>query len=82
MALGKKVKKRDKMHFIKVKPFIYKGRKFTVKPTEQVKNFMEINVDDYVRNLKTSLNQTFEPMGITFTSDITTEKTLFDFTSN
>ena len=79
---GKKVKRRDKIHFIKVKPFIYKGRKFTVKPTEQVKNFMEINVDDYVRNLKTSLNQTFEPMGITFTSDITTEKTLFDFTSN
>lgn len=79
---GKKVKRRDKMNFIKVKPFIYKGRKFTVKPTENVKNFKEINIDDYIRNLKTSLNQTFEPIGIDFTSDNIPEKTLFDFTSN
>ncbi len=79
---GKKVKRRDKMHFIKVKPFIYKGRKFTVKPTEQVKNFKEINIEDYIRNLKTSLDQTFNPMDIKFSSNNTTEKTLFDFTSN
>ena len=82
LELGKKIKKRDKMHFIKVKPFIYKGRKFTVKPTEQVKNFKEINIDDYIRNLRTSLDQTFKSMGINFTSDITAKKTLFDFTSN
>jgi hypothetical protein len=26
------------MHFVKVKPFNYHGRRFTIKPTEHVKN--------------------------------------------
>jgi DNA polymerase, archaea type len=61
---GKSVKKWDEMHFVKVKPFNYRGRKFTVKPTDHVKKLSEINVLDYIRNLRTALNQTFEPMGI------------------
>jgi hypothetical protein len=69
------------MHFIKVKPFNYQGRKFTVKPTEQVKSLHEINLEDYVRNLRTALNQTFKPMNIVFTNEKTTKRTLSDFAS-
>jgi len=46
-----------------VRPFKHGGRTFTVKPTAQAKP-AEVNVDDYVRNLLSSLDQTFEPMGI------------------
>jgi len=53
------------MHFVKVKPFNYQGRRFTVKPTENVKNFHEINLMDYLKNLRTALDQTFKPMKIT-----------------
>jgi len=63
---GKQVKERDTVSFIKVKPFTYRGREFTVKPADQVNSPLEINVEDYVRNLTTALNQTFQPMGITF----------------
>jgi DNA polymerase elongation subunit (family B) len=62
--MGVKVKRNDTMHFIKVKPFTYKGKTFTVKPAEQVKNIREINVEDYARNMTTALSQTFAPMGI------------------
>jgi DNA polymerase elongation subunit (family B) len=61
---GKKLKREDTVSFIKVKPFKYKEKTFTVKPAEFVKSLVEINVEDYVRNLLTALNQTFEPMGI------------------
>jgi DNA polymerase elongation subunit (family B) len=61
---GKKLQRWDTVSFIKVKPFKYKEKIFTVKPAEFVKSLVEINVDDYVRNLLTALNQTFEPMGI------------------
>jgi DNA polymerase elongation subunit (family B) len=61
---GKKLKRWDSVSFIKVKPFKYKEKTFTVKPAEFVKSSMEINAEDYVRNLLTALNQTFEPMGI------------------
>lgn len=64
LDLGKKVDKGDTMHFIKVKPFNYKGKTFTVKPVESVKGVKEINVKDYVRNVTTALDQTFAPMGI------------------
>jgi len=63
---GKQVKQRDTVSFIKVKPFIYRGKKFSVKPADQVTNVTEINVEDYTRNLTTALNQTFKPMDITF----------------
>ena len=77
---GQKVRRGDEMHFVKVNPFLYHGRRFTVKPTEYVKRFTEINVTDYVRNLRTALNQTFKPMNITFSDQSKKEKTLFDFT--
>jgi len=64
MEAGKRLKRWDTVSFIKVKPFAYDGKTFTVKPAEFVKSLAEINVKDYVRNLLTALNQTFEPMGI------------------
>ena len=78
---GKKVKRRDIMHFVKVKPFNHQGRRFTVKPTEHVNKFSEINILDYIRNLRTALNQTFKPMSISFSDQKKSERTLFDFTS-
>jgi DNA polymerase I len=69
VAAGKMVKQRDTVAFIKVKPFSFKGRKFTVKPAEHVRSIAEINVEDYIRNLTTALNQTFEPMGIKFETE-------------
>jgi len=66
LDLGRSLKKGDAVSFIKVKPFMYGGKTFTVKPTELVRSIREVNVEDYIRNLKTALNQTFKPMGITF----------------
>ncbi len=70
---GRKLKKSDTVSFIKVKPFKYKNRTFTVKPAELVKNLIEINTEDYIRNLLTAMNQTFEPMGIKLEMDKKTE---------
>jgi DNA polymerase elongation subunit (family B) len=70
---GKKLKRWDIVSFIKVKPFKYKEKTFTVKPAEFVKSLVEINVEDYVRNLLTALNQTFEPMGIKLETERKTE---------
>jgi hypothetical protein len=47
-----------------VKPFNYRGRTFTVKPAEPDVAIADLNLDDYVRNLSTALEQAFEPMGI------------------
>ena len=77
---GQKVKRGDEIHFVKVNPFLYQGRRFTVKPTEYVRKFSEINVMDYIRNLRTALNQTCKPMNITFSDQSKFEKTLLDFT--
>ncbi|MEM2101911.1 MAG: hypothetical protein QXM22_00170, partial [Candidatus Bathyarchaeia archaeon] len=64
MDEGCQVDRGDVVHFIKVKPFIYRGKTFTVKPADRVKSATEINVDDYIRNMTTALAQTFAPMGI------------------
>jgi len=72
---GKEVKQRDTVSFIKVRPFTYRGKQFTVKPVDRVTNVPEINVEDYIRNLTTALNQTFEPMGITFETKTETKIT-------
>jgi DNA polymerase elongation subunit (family B) len=61
---GKRLGRGDTVAFVKVKPFRYKDRIFSVKPAGFVRSLVEINVEDYVRNLLTALNQTFEPMGI------------------
>jgi DNA polymerase I len=66
---GKKLNSGDTVSFVKVKPFDYRGKTFTVKPVEFVKSLTEINVDDYVRNLLTALNQTFKPMDIHLESE-------------
>jgi DNA polymerase elongation subunit (family B) len=70
---GKKLERWDTVSFIKVKPFNYKSRTFTVRPVEFVKSLSEINVEDYVRNLLTALNQTFQPMGIKLEGEKETE---------
>ncbi|NWG10652.1 hypothetical protein HXY33_02710 [Candidatus Bathyarchaeota archaeon] len=67
---GKHLNRWDTVSFVKVKPFKYKEKTFTVKPAEFVTNLGEINVEDYVRNLITALDQTFKPMGI----ELKTEK--------
>jgi DNA polymerase elongation subunit (family B) len=64
LDMGEKVDRSDIVHFIKVKPFNYKGKTFTVKPVENVKSVKEINVKDYIRNMTTAFEQTFAPMGI------------------
>ena len=69
MDSGREVNKRDTVSFIKVKPFMYKGKKFTVKPSDFVKSPAEVNIDDYIRNLRTALGQTFEPMNISFEAE-------------
>lgn len=61
---GRKVERWNTVSFVKVKPFRYKDKIFTVKPYDFVKSIFEINVGDYMRNLLTALNQTFQPMGI------------------
>ena len=76
---GKTVKRRDTMHFIKVKPFNYQRKKFTVKPTDQITNLREINIEDYKRNLITALNQVFKPMEIKIQYNEKSKGTLSDF---
>jgi DNA polymerase I len=60
---GKEVPQGEVVGFVKVQRFRFQGRQFTVKPTTQA-NTKEISVSDYIRNLSSSLAQTFEPMGI------------------
>jgi DNA polymerase I len=72
---GREVKQGDTVSFVKVKPFIFRGRQFTVKPADKVQSTAEINVDDYIRNLTTALNQTFKPMEISFSVDVETKIT-------
>jgi len=76
---GIELKQRDTVSFIKVKPFTYHGREFTVKPADRVNNILEINVEDYVRNLTTALNQTFGPMGIRFETEAEVEGKITDW---
>jgi len=70
---GKALKQGETVSFIKVKPFKYGERIFTVKPSESVTSLADINVNDYIRNLLTALNQTFEPMGIKLETKVETE---------
>lgn len=79
MDSGKTVKKWDEMRFVKVKPFNYHGKRFTVKPTDHIKRLSEINLLDYIRNLRTALNQTFEPMDISINATQKNKGTLSDF---
>ncbi len=60
---GVRIHQGEEVGFVKVRPFKHRGRYFTVKPFTQA-TATEVNIDDYVRNLTSSLQQTFEPMGI------------------
>ena len=73
---GEKVVRGDVVEFLKVRPFYFRGRLFTVKPAKFVENTSEINVDDYIRNMTTALGQTFAPMGIKLEKP---EKTMSDW---
>jgi DNA polymerase I len=61
---GEKVARGDVVSFLKVEPFYFRGKVFTVKPTKYVESVSEISVGDYIRNMTTALGQTFAPMGI------------------
>ncbi|MEM4193314.1 MAG: DNA polymerase domain-containing protein [Nitrososphaeria archaeon] len=60
---GYRLKKGQKITFVKVKPFYYKGNRFTVKPINVVKKD-EINVYDYISNMHTMMAQILEPIGL------------------
>lgn len=64
MDAGRKLDRGDTVAFVKVRPFRYGGKIFSVKPVELVTSLAEVNAKDYIRNLLTALNQTFEPMGL------------------
>ena len=51
--VGKQLKRGDTVSFVKMKPFMYNGKTFTVKPKEFVKNSAEINIKKNVA--KTSI---------------------------
>ena len=77
MTSGKGARRGETVSFVKVRPFSYLGKTFTVKPAEFVESFREVNIEDYVRNLRTALSQTFKPMNISFEDESVT--TLADF---
>ena len=60
---GERPDRGDTIGFVKVLPFRLQGRQFTVKPTAQA-NLKEVDVDDYVLSLFSSLSQVFDPMNI------------------
>ncbi len=62
---GIKVKKRDEIGFVKVKPFRYGARTFSVKPTRMATR-NEIDVPDYIRKLDMAFEQVLGPMQIEF----------------
>jgi DNA polymerase elongation subunit (family B) len=70
MDAGEKLSRRDTVNFVKVKPFNYKRKTFTVKPVSHVRSLTEINVEDYIRNLTTALEQMFEPMEIKLVKEV------------
>ncbi len=76
---GRPVYKRDVVAFVKVNPFTYRDRTFTVKPTEYVTNIRDVNVEDYARNLRSALNQSFKPMDLQFKEEIAKTISLSDF---
>ena len=73
---GVKVTHGSIVSFVKVKPFIYRGKRYTVKPLIFAK-LHEVNVEDYIRNLRSCLGQIFKPMNISL--DGKQKATLADF---
>ncbi len=79
MEHGEEVTRNELVSYVKVKSFYFKGRIFTVKPVKYVGGTSEINLNDYVRNMRTSLRQVFGPMGIKLERP---EKKLTDWLEN
>ncbi|RJS84578.1 hypothetical protein CW706_03725 [Candidatus Bathyarchaeota archaeon] len=73
---GVKVTHGSLVSFVKVKPFMYGGKRYTVKPLILAKAH-EINTEDYIRNLRSALNQIFKPMNISLNGE--QRVTLADF---
>lgn len=62
---GIKIKRREEVGFVKVKPFRYGGRTFSVKPTNLAKKH-EIDVPDYIRKLEMAFQQVLDPLQVAF----------------
>jgi DNA polymerase I len=62
---GIQVKKRAEIGFVKVNPFRYGSRTFTVKPT-QMATKEEIDIPDYLRKLEMAFEQVLIPLQIEF----------------
>ena len=62
---GVKVKRREEVGFVKVTPFRYGSRTFTVKPT-QMATKQEIDISDYIRKLEMAFEQVLTPLEIEF----------------
>jgi DNA polymerase elongation subunit (family B) len=65
---GIKVKRWEEVGFVKVKPFRYGTRTFTVKPTRMATK-EEIDIPDYVRRLEMAFQQVLEPLQIPFPTE-------------
>lgn len=76
---GKNVQKGDVVNYVKVRPFNYKGRNYTVKPKEHLIGLKELDFESYTHNLRTSLNQAFKPMGILLRKEDDGKVALSDF---
>jgi DNA polymerase I len=64
---GITVKRREEVGFVKVKPFRYGSRVFTVKPTSLAAH-REIDIPDYIRKLGMAFEQVLAPLDIEFPS--------------
>jgi DNA polymerase elongation subunit (family B) len=62
---GIKVQKREEIGFVKVKPFRYGSRTFSVKPTRMATRH-EIDIPDYIRKLEMAFEQVLVPLQIEF----------------
>jgi DNA polymerase I len=76
---GLVIQNQETVAFVKVHSFPYRNRTFTVKPTQHVNDMTEVNLEDYVRNLRTALNQIFKPMDLQFTDTRKPSISLTDF---
>ena len=59
------IKRRSEVAFVKVKPFRFGKRIFSVKPT-QMASKREIDIQDYIRRLELAFQQVLGPLEITF----------------
>jgi DNA polymerase I len=62
---GITVKRREEVAFVKVKPFRYGKRTFSVKPTQMAAK-REIDIPDYIRRLELAFQQVLDPLEISF----------------